>query len=144
MGKRETFEKNLRASTGRARLKDACNGLAPVEVIDLSGSLRHIACELCGTRFQRGAWMRLRGRRSSVAVRGTCLVSVLGQRFGGRPRVDDRQRALIRGRYGGMVYPGALIGGGDAVRALATEAESWERLQFLHETCNPRKGAYCG
>lgn len=70
------------------------------------------SCELCGTRFWRGAVVKHLTSRATILVGGTCLKTLQRHRF---PRSFNFRKArrftldALRRRYGGLIDPGTWI-----------------------------------
>jgi hypothetical protein len=112
MGKRDTVLKNLRILTGRRTLKSAATGWQVKELVNLSRPAKWQACELCGTRFQIGAWITHPKTKGRILVGGTCLDTILSQAFSSPREIMTGRRnfkAEMHSRYRDVVDPGSWL-----------------------------------
>jgi hypothetical protein len=101
MSKRDTFKRAIKGLTNTRSLKTAIRGWEFVHTISLPKSNAGAACELCGTRFWNGAFIRRPekgGRKASaITVGGTCLETILRGSFADQ-KVVARRKAEVATR----------------------------------------------
>ena len=113
MTKRTTFKRTIRGLTRKPSLDAALADWSVLSIINLdkyAGKMQ--ACELCGTRFYRGAWVSYPSKRVRIAVGGDCLQTLLERRFTARREISKRRREIrmsLTRRYGAIVDPGNWI-----------------------------------
>lgn len=95
MSKRDTFARTIKGLTRTRSFKSAIRGWEFVHAISLPKSNAGAACELCGTRFWNGAFIRRpekSGRKATaITVGGTCLETILRGSFADQKVVAKRK-----------------------------------------------------
>jgi hypothetical protein len=112
IGKRATFERNIKLITGRKNLSMALDGWTVVRVIDLTDSQPMATCELCGTRFKRGALMRHHSQGTTVTIGGICAEVIRTETFGSPAKYHIRQAAswkIFQEHYGDLISRGTWL-----------------------------------
>src|SRR5258705_313931 len=112
MGKHDTILNNLRILTGQRTLKSAGAGWQVTKLVDVSRQPKWQACELCGTRFQIGAWITHPKTKGRIIVGGNCLDTILGQAFSSPREILTRRRNFkgqLRRHYRDVVDPGSWL-----------------------------------
>jgi|SRR6267142_145957 len=112
MSKHDTVLKNLRVLTARRTLKSAATGWRVTKLGDLSQGGKWQTSELCGTRFQIGAWISHSQTESRIVVGGTCLDTILSQAFSDAREIRTRRRGFLvrlKRHYKGVVDPRARL-----------------------------------
>lgn len=107
MSKHDTIERNLMALTRRTSFKEAVKDWVVLRRVSLDGS-RWQPCELCGTPCHEGAMVQHPRAKATIFVGGTCLQTLIRQRF--TPRFDFEREATVLAaslthRYGGVLDP---------------------------------------
>jgi len=106
MGSRPAFKANVIALTGAMTVSHALSGWSVIRRIAAKDTMG--ACELCGTRFKRGAWVRHVRHQPEISVGGDCLQTLLLGKFAAPATVKKKAtsfRQKIRKRYQGIVDP---------------------------------------
>lgn len=110
MAKRDTITNNVLALTNSRSFVKAVDGWLVKKLVTLSKQQQ--ACELCGTRFRRGAIVEHRRSKATVIVGGTCLKTLQAHRFSKRFKFKlEKQRTLTTlrmhyGSYRSLIDPG--------------------------------------
>lgn len=112
IGKRNTFQRNIISITGSETLTAALDDWTVLRVIDLLKSQPMSSCELCGTRFRRGALMRHTRHKATVTIGGTCAEIIRRKAFGSSTEYQTRRDEtwnLFKKHYGDIISQGAWI-----------------------------------
>lgn len=107
MSKRDPFKKNVMRLTRRKSISTALSGWEVLSRIRLKTPSQ--SCELCSTRFARGAWVSHPRYTPQIAVGGTCLEYLLLGRLkpaGGNAERKRQARTILRREYGSFLSPG--------------------------------------
>jgi len=110
MSKHDTFKRNIKSMTGARSFKEAIQKWKVHEDVNLPREGKMVSCELCGTRFRKGAVIHHSESGSTVTIGGTCLEHVLLGRFKSKSEVARQKREMaveLGRRYADVVDPGA-------------------------------------
>lgn len=111
MSKQDVIARNLAALTHSRTFRTSVKGWTVKNVISLPKREMQ-ACELCGTRFRRGARIQHTRTAATVLVGGTCLETILSSHFPPKFNVREYRKqtfAALRKAYGNLIDPGNWI-----------------------------------
>ena len=145
MSKRTTFTRTLETVSGSKSLTKAAKGMSVVRLVYVPDKRKKQSCELCGTRFQRGAWVSFSKSKSRLLIGGNCLVSLSEGHFSSNYRqgvVKREVSSFLRKIYSAEADPKSWlswlvenateeIAHDVALISFVGKAASWERLAKL-------------